>query len=58
MEQWIEKKMKLEVLYEYLLLCCLYGCKIGLRHNHRELDGNHFFNYICFLHVLLNSVRV
>ena len=46
MEQWIEKKMNLRVLYECLLLCYLYEWKSGRRHNQRELDGNQFFDYI------------
>ena len=46
MEQWIEKKMNLRVLYECLLLCCLYGWKIDLHHSQRELDGNPFFEFI------------
>ena len=58
MEQWIERKMNLRVLYECLLTCCLYGWKIGLRHSQRELDGHHFFYFTLFLHVSLNSLRV
>ena len=46
MEQWIERKMNLKVLYEYLLLYCLCEWKIDLLHNQRELGGSHFFNCI------------
>ena len=51
MEQLIEKKMNPKVLYEYLLLCCLFEWKIGLLHSQPELNGNHFlivFDFFMF----------